>query len=199
LPPERSQRDVQGRLNAQELRNCGSRGKLNDLLAELSFDQRWLDIRGRKTPDKRLADEEMILRFFSFQIQERSDYKTPLKKWLNDTARQGRKLRDAEVIELKDRWQNAITASLVWFEPNRCFRRPESKAINRALFDLIMYTASQVDAEKATAAADNFRMQFFGLLEDDEFQDLISRSVDHKKRTDRRFEMWLNTMSGIGL
>lgn len=39
-------------LNAQELRNCVSRGALNNLLAELSFDQRWLSIRGKKVPDK---------------------------------------------------------------------------------------------------------------------------------------------------
>lgn len=66
-------------LNPQELRNCVSRGTLNDLLAELSFDGNWLKIRSRSAPDKRLADEEMILRFYSFQIQGLKEYRTPLK------------------------------------------------------------------------------------------------------------------------
>ena len=177
-------------LNAQELRNCVSRGKLNDLLAELSFDDKWLSIRGRKTPDKRLADEEMILRFFSFQIQNKEDYRTPLKNWLNSAARLGRKLSDSEVSNLRSKWNNAIDVSLIWFDPKTCFRRPEGKSINRALFDLIMYTASRVDIGHARVRAESFREAYGELLSDEEFLDLISRSVDHKKRTDRRFELW---------
>lgn len=186
-------------LNAQELRNCVSRGSLNDLLADLSFDDRWLAIRGRKTPDKRLADEEMILRFFSFQIQKREDYKTPLKQWLNDAARQGRRLPEQRIAELEEKWQNAITTSLTWFSPTTCFRRPGARAINRALFDLIMFTASQVDAGTAKTKSAAFGTKYLELLNNDEFTDLISRSVDHKKRTERRFEMWLEAMRNIGL
>lgn len=186
-------------LNAQELRNCVSRGSLNDLLAELSFGEKWLAIRARKTPDKRLADEEMILRFFSFQIQNRENYKTPLKNWLNDTARLGRRLSDPRILELKENWENAISASLIWFTAKECFRRPGGKSINRALFDLIMFTASKVDVVTAGSKANSFREEYKNLLDNEEFRDLISRSVDHKKRTDRRFTMWLDAMGRIGL
>ena len=186
-------------LNAQELRNCVSRGSLNDLLAELSFDERWLSIRGRKFPDKRLADEEMILRFFSFQIQNIEDYRTPLKTWFNDAARLGRRLPDRRINELREKWQNAISASLTWFAPEACFRRPGGKAINRALFDLTMFTASQVNAVKAREKSVGFDAKYTELLGTSEFQDLISRSVDHKKRTERRFELWLEQMRQIGL
>lgn len=186
-------------LNAQELRNCVSRGALNDLLAELSFDEKWLMIRGRKSPDRRLADEEMILRFFSFQIQDRVDYKTPLKTWLNDAAKAGRKLSDRRIEDLRKTWSNAIDASLTWFTPSTCFRRPGGTAINRALFDLTMYTASKVDLEKASRKKDAFNRAYSEILSNEEFQDLIGRSVDHKKRTDRRFELWLDKMNKIGL
>lgn len=186
-------------LNAQELRNCVSRGSLNDLLADLSFDERWLAIRARKSPDKRLADEEMILRFFSFQLQRKEDYRTPLKNWLNDTARLGRKLPEKKIVELREKWQNAISTSLIWFSPRQCFRRPNGKAINRALFDLVMFTASSVGENEANTKATGFRQQYEQLLRNEEFEDLIARSVDHKKRTDRRFEMWANAMARIGL
>lgn len=186
-------------LSAQELRNCVSRGSLNELLAELSFHPLWLEIRGRKAPDKRLADEEIILRYFSFQIQRREDYKTPLKQWLNNAARIGRKLPDAKIADMRQLWNNAIAVSLVWFEPATCFRRPGGRSINRALFDLTMYTASRVNIEVARARDAEFKEAYNDLLNNEEFQDLISRSVDHKKRTDRRFEMWLNSMNSIGL
>jgi hypothetical protein len=186
-------------LNSQELRNCVSRGALNDLLAELSFDDQWLSIRGRKTPDKRLADEEMILRFFSFQVQRRENYRTPLKNWLNDAAKTGRKLTDQQIADLRLKWQNAIAVSLTWFNPLACFRRPGGTSINRALFDLTMFTASHVNVTDAQAKSVNFNREYSKLLNNADFQDLISRSVDHKKRTERRFEMWLESMNQIGL
>jgi hypothetical protein len=186
-------------LNAQELRNCVSRGTLNDLLAELSFDADWLRIRSRAAPDKRLADEEMILRFFSFQIQGLDEYRTPLKNWLNETARLGRRLREPEIGRLREVWDRAISAALVWFEPTACFRRPGGKAINRALFDLTMFTAARCGKPMAIEKQEEFRETYNTLLVDDEFQDLISRSVDHKKRTDRRFTMWSHAMEQIGL
>ncbi len=186
-------------LNPQELRNCVSRGTLNDLLAELSFDGDWLKIRSRSAPDKRLADEEMILRFYSFQIQGLKEYRTPLKNWLNETARRGRRLGEPEISHLKTIWNKAIAASLVWFEPSECFRRPGGKAINRALFDLTMFTAAKTGQERAVEKHAEFRSVYGALLSDEEFQDLISRSVDHKKRTDRRFELWTQAMTQIGL
>lgn len=186
-------------LNAQELRNCVSRGSLNDLLAELSFDDRWLSIRARNAPDKRLADEEMILRFFSFQIQGLSEYRTPLKNWLSETARLGRRFSGNEIASLRDRWNTAISAALVWFQPTECFRRPGGKAINRALFDLTMATAAKTGEDKARLSLPDFRRTYGELLALEDFQDLISRSVDHKKRTDKRFEMWNLSMAQIGL
>jgi Protein of unknown function DUF262 len=184
-------------LNAQELRNCVSRGSLNDLLAELSFSENWLEIRGRKLPDKRLADEEIILRYFSFHVQGRDKYRTPLKKWLNDTAREGRRFDDEQIARLRVDWLNAIEVSLSWFEPRQCFRRPGGKSINRALFDLIMHTASKTDLESAMTVRDDFLIRFYNMLIDEEFIDLISRAVDHKKRTDRRFEIWNTAMDEI--
>lgn len=186
-------------LNPQELRNCVSRGSLNNLLAELSFDARWLSIRGRKAPDKRLADEEIILRYFSFHINGLETYRTPLKNWLNDAARAGRRLSDAEIKQLQDAWDNALDVALTWFSPRECFRRPYNKSINRALFDLIMHTSSKITLEVAQAKRLQFAVKFGDLLNDEGFEDLISRAVDHKSRTTKRFELWNSAMAEIGL
>ena len=186
-------------LNSQELRNCVSRGALNNLLGKLSFETDWLKIRGRKVPDKRLADEEMILRFFAFYLHPLEEYKTPLKKWLNETARVGRKFDTVQVERLKDVWHHSLRVSMIWFPPSECFRRPGSKAINRALFDLIMHTASKTDVEAAEDKRQDFLRSFNEIMADDDFQDLISRSVDHKTRTTSRFNRWNQKMAGIGL
>jgi hypothetical protein len=80
-------------LNAQELRNCLYRGDLNDLLRRIAGYPNWLKILNRKSPDKRMRGEEIILRYFAFQQLGLESYRTPLKNWLNDAAEWGQKRR----------------------------------------------------------------------------------------------------------
>ena len=177
-------------LNAQELRNCIYRGSLNSYLQEAVSYAPWLSILGRKSPDRRMRDEELALRFFSFNIHGISSYRTPQKHWLNDAAKAGRTYTKKKILELDVIWKGAIDASLEWFAPRECFRRQGAGAINRALFDLVMYSATRADQNKAKQLRPGFRKAFSTLIDNEEFADLISRAVDHKKRALRRFEMW---------
>jgi len=187
-------------LNAQELRNCVHRGALNDLLQHAVVYPPWLDVLRRKTPDKRMRDEELALRFYAFQIHGLKSYRTPQKHWLNEAAKAGRKYSKARISGLLKLWQQAIDTSLVWFTPDECFRRMprgRSRAINRALFDLVMVTASWTTPSKAKAVRSEFRTAYRKMFEDEEFSDLISRAVDHKTRTLRRFKLWTQVFRRI--
>jgi Protein of unknown function DUF262 len=180
-------------LNAQELRNCIYRGSLNEFLKGAVTYGPWLAVLMKKQPDKRMRDEELVLRFFAFWIDGIDSYRTPQKHWLNEAAKAGKKYSKAKIAELDAVWKKAIDASLVWFAPNECFRREgagRARAINRALFDLVMNAAGHVGPEKAQQVRKQFRDKYYKLLKNEEFIDLISRAVDHKKRTVRRFEMW---------
>ena len=186
-------------LNAQELRNCIYRGPLNDLLTELAEYQPWLQILRKRWPDKRLRDEELILRFFAFHTTHLEDYRTPQKRWLNDAAKEGQKYNDKQIKKFRSAWTTTIDNCLNIFSPGECFRRlplgTKSRVVNRALMDLIMSTVSRMSEEGTVEQSGLFRNQYTRLLEIDEFQDLISKSVDHKSRTLRRFEIWENELS----
>lgn len=177
-------------LNAQELRNCVHRGALNSLLQELVAEPQWLKILGKKTPDKRLRDEEIILRFFAFYNLGLSSYRTPLKHWLNDAAKQGRHLKAQDIEALRLVWNRSLNNCLIWFDANECFRRDKGKPINKALFDLVMHSASRTDPNTAQRVRSDFRNAYQVLASDPAFQDLIRRSVDHKSRTVQRFVLW---------
>ena len=180
-------------LNAQELRNCVYRGALNSFLEDVVTYPPWLRILGKKQPDKRMRDEELALRFFAFWIHGLESYRTPQKHWLNDAAKDGMKYSEKKIAELDAVWRRAIDASLKWFEPLECFRRlplERSRAVNRALFDLVMLSAARIGPKRAHETRSTFRKSYTALLADEEFNDLISRAVDHKKRTTRRFEIW---------
>lgn len=184
-------------LNAQELRNCIYRGSLNSLLKDAVENNKWLNILGKKQADKRMRDEELVLRFFAFQVAGLETYRTPLKHWLNGVAKSGMKYSEEQIEELRSVWEKSIDVSLVWFNPSECYRREGSRAINRALFDLIAFSASNVDLEDAAEIKTGFRERYAAILAKEEFQDLISRSVDHTKRTKRRFQMWNEAFEGI--
>lgn len=186
-------------LNAQELRNCIYRGALNDLCTELAEYKPWLDVLRRKSPDKRLRDEELILRFFAFHLTDLEDYRTPQKHWLNDIAKSGQTFDHDRIEQLRSVWTSTIDKCLKIFEPTECFRRlpltNKSKVINRTLMDLIMRTVSNMTCRDVKDQAPLFRELYESLLENEEFQDLISKSVDHRSRTLRRTEIWDNEVA----
>lgn len=187
-------------LTAQELRNCVYRGSLLTLLKELVLDEVWLEVLHKRAPDKRMRDEELLLRFFAFHIGGLEQYRTPQKHWLNEVAKSGRKYPDKKIEELRNVWSTALNNSLLWFSPEECFRSSidaPPKAINRAVFDLVTQTAVNTTPEAAKKSRPKLRRKLGSLLADDEFQDLISRSVDHTKRTKRRFELWEEAMAGV--
>ncbi|WP_374352692.1 DUF262 domain-containing protein [Limnohabitans sp.] len=184
-------------LNSQELRNCIYRGALNDLIKVTAESKQWLEILGKKKPDARMRDEEIILRFFAFQISGVQGYKTPQKHWLNSVAKEGQKFSELKIAELNQKWDNAIGNALIWFEPKACFRRSGSKAINRSLFDLIAFHAARVTPERALETQAEFQACYAEILDSSEFLDLISRSVDHTSRTKRRFELWEEKFGGL--
>ena len=186
-------------LNAQELRKSVSRGPLIDLLEVLATDKAWLKIFNRKVPDRRMRDEELILRFFAFQVLGLGSYSTPHKHWLNEVADRGRSFDSEQIKRLASLWKSTVRKCLLIFEPNECFRRIPLRprnVVNRALMDLIMYSLVGVPRRAIERHADTFYERTEQLLQDPEFDDLITRSVDHKSRTLRRFELWADCVTG---
>ncbi len=180
-------------LNAQELRNSICRGSLIDLLGDLATHRPWLRILGRRTPDKRMRDEELILRFFGFYILGVEKYRTPQKNWLDSVANLGRDYSDDRIEHLSSAWKSAIEKSLIVFEPRECFRKPSMigrRVVNRALMDLTMASLNHIDDGVIRREANAFRELYTELLLDEEFDDLITSSIDHKSRTLRRFDLW---------
>jgi len=190
-------------LNAQELRNCTSRGAFNELLGDLSEYEPWLNILGRKAPDKRLRDEELILRYFAFHHLGLETYRTPQKHWLNEMAKVGSKLNAEAVEQLSNDWRGAVDRCLMVFDHNTCFRRSavepggKKKAVNKALMDVLLYSFTRRTDEEVSDKKAEIQRLLKTILESDKkvhseetFNELISRAVDHTSRVKKRFELW---------
>ena len=181
-------------LNSQELRNCVYRGALNDLLKEAVKYEPWLTILNKTSPDNRMRDQELVLRFYGFLLHGVDSYKTPQKHWLNNVAMDGQNYSDSKIRKLYNTWKQAIDVSLIWFDPEECFRRLKegkpTRSINRALFDLTANFATKFTTDEAENVRADFRKYYTKLLLDESFGDLIHRAVDHTKRTKLRFDAW---------
>lgn len=84
-------------LNAQEIRNCVSQGKMNTLLFSLNTNEKWRALFGDENEDSRMLDLEFILRFFTLsqdKILKSKKYKISLKKELNEYMNKYRKADD---------------------------------------------------------------------------------------------------------
>ena len=149
-----------------------------------------------------MRGEELILRFFAFQITGVDNYKTPQKIWLNKVAENGREYSAERISELKRLWESTIEKCLIIFEPNEYFRRlpltNKTAVINRALMDLTMYSLSRVNEEEVMKIKDEFRNRYIRILTNEGFLDLITRAIDHRSRTLSRFDAWENqVMNGL--
>lgn len=85
-------------LNAQEIRNCVSQGRMNTLLFFLNKNEKWRILFGDKNEDSRMLDLEFILRYFTLsqdKILKSNKYTISLKKELNEYMNKYRKAEDA--------------------------------------------------------------------------------------------------------
>ena len=98
-------------LNAQEIRNCISQGRLNSLLFDLNKNEYWRTLFGDANEDSRMLDLEFILRFFTLsqdKILKSNRYTISLKKELNEYMNKYRKADDVFIKCLSQDFENTI-------------------------------------------------------------------------------------------
>lgn len=93
-------------LKPQEIRNCVYQGKCNKLLFDLNKIEEWRELLGSKEEDARMADLELILRFFAMReliYREENHLKQiNLAKYLNKYMSDKTNVSDSDIQEMSD-------------------------------------------------------------------------------------------------
>ncbi len=173
-------------LNQQEIRNCIFGGSFNEFLHEVNRYPAWRSFFSSK-PDKRMRDEETILRFFASYF-DRENYEKPMTSFLNIFMSKHRQLGKNKQLEWKELFENTLDIIEENFDGNNPFSLKEgSRQFNRALFEAVMVA---VATHKANGKS-NFR-DFFTkhkkLISDDDFIDSVSTGTSAEKKYTLRFE-----------
>lgn len=200
-------------LNDQELRNCVYRGRFNEVIKELSQDKDFKYLLGIATPDRRMKDRELVLRFASFHFYTYLNYAAPIKKFLNDSMEKYRDISPADETNLRNAFKNTVQIIRSLLD-NNAFKRFyrgdeknkngkwETQKFNVSLFDILMYSFAREDKNTVFQNLDRVREALIDLMTKDQiFIDSIELSTSSKKAVTNRFDKWrftLQTILGIG-
>ena len=197
------------KLNDQELRNSVYRGKYNNLLIKLSENKTLLKIMGRVTPHERMVDRQMILRFFVMWRNTHLKYKGSMKQAMNREMANHRNPTEKELNEMESIFVNSIEMAYTVFGKN-AFRRFnigsetdkngswETRKLNIALWDTLLYTFSYYDKNQVVPIADAIREEFLDLMTTDTtFVEYISSSTDKVDRVKYRADTWRARMDSL--
>lgn len=196
----------------QEIRNSVYRGKFNDLIKSLANTKRWLNALGKTKLDKRMKDEELILRFFAIN-ENYLYYKAPIRTFLSKYAcektfsqQDGKNIRKKissdEVAHLSHLFEETIDKVTAVFGEHafRAYIDGEwEKRINRPLFDAITLVFSKLSLSDLLAKSSDIKNKLIELYKDDRFIQATSGSKAHKRSFVKRVKMFSIALSEIGL
>ena len=168
-------------LSSQEIRVAIYQGYFNDLLLKLNNSSAWRELFGKKHSRKR--DEELILRFLALYFQG-SDYKSPMKRFLNDFMRENLNLEKYASERIQPLFEATVETILAKIGSKAFY---PTRAINAALCDSLMIGIARrleqgpIDSELSRSYEE--------LRNNAEFGDLIADTTSAPERVRRRIKM----------
>ncbi len=182
------------RLSPQELRQALFPGTFSDTVddqAQASAPLR--AILGRDTPDPRMRDVELLVRFLGFHFFM-SAYSGRMKDFLDttcDTLNSGWQHYAPQVEQAVQAFNAAADALLQIFGADGVARRANSKLFNRAIFDaLVFYAANDTIRALMLQEADAVRVAYASVSADRAFLDASESDTAGVPNTLARYTMW---------
>jgi hypothetical protein len=188
-------------LTDQEIRNAIYRGEFNDLIKALAEQPRWIQALGKKKLDKRMRDDELVLRFFAVH-DKYLDYASPLRGFLNAYAISKRTdLSEAEKARLTTLFEATVDKIPLVFGQHafRIYTGQWETQINRALFDAVMLVFTKLPSSLLTEHRDGIEQSLIGLCKNEVFLAAVSRSTADRASFFARIKLFSQALSDIGL
>ena len=179
-------------LYPQEIRVALYSGRLVELLREANSYPAWRAIYG--PPSERLKDQELILRFLAFYMEE-EEYERPLKVFLNQFLAKHRDLQGLDADRLKLVFEETCDIA------NSVLGRSTLRAdvqINAAFADamLVGNSARRLQSGPINEPAVMIAARS-SLLDDPDFISAIARATADEERVSRRLSLAREAFQGI--
>jgi DNA-directed RNA polymerase subunit H (RpoH/RPB5) len=196
------------KLNDQELRNCIYRGTFNELLKEVVENKDFLRLQGLKNTHSRMLDTERVLRFFAFCDKGERNYKSPLKKFLNDYMLQKQNIPEAEATEKRELFKKCVELCQSVFG-NVAYKRvfPGNdemtsgyidRNLNQGIFDVQMCGFMEYNKRDVIPRAEAIKEAFLELVtSNSKFIETIEIGTYGTPQVKLRMEMWVQKLRDV--
>ena len=193
------------RLNEMEIRNCLFRGKLNDLIKELSETPEFVESIDQKNLEKRMQDRFMVLRFLAFYERTYMKAKKGLKKFLNEFFETYQNPSDEKIAEFRKAFKDAASVGRSVFG-NRAYRIRKTGAragewaprVNVAVFQTIAVSFTDYSKASLVRASDAILEEYLDLLASDEkWIDAVTASTGSPAKIEYAFDTWNRRLSEL--
>jgi uncharacterized protein with ParB-like and HNH nuclease domain len=168
-------------LNNQEIRNSLYHGVFNDLLKDLNKLDDWRKILGKKTPDQRQKDVELVLRFLAMHF-DLKNYIKPMKDFLSAFMAKHRKLSSQRSAEFRE-----VFVSTCSSVKSALGERPFSRGagLNAPIFDSV-YVAFAANLSRLPK---NVKERFTKLLKDKDYQNATRNATTDESVVKQRIRI----------
>ncbi len=182
-------------LSPQEIRHALYYGKATAFLGELAQTPQFLKATDRGISDRRMADQECVLRFLAFTLTPYTTYKAgDFDGFLNQAMGTMSSMPDQELEILRGQFLQAMVTAVEIFERDS-FRKRYSLShgrypINKALFEawsVYLGKLEQAQRQILVLKRDELRVRFMELMNTREFDDAISLGTGDIRKVNRRF------------
>jgi hypothetical protein len=196
------------KLNDQELRNCIYRGNFNDLMKELTKNKDFQRLQGLDKTHNRMLDTERILRFFAFCDKSERNYKSPLKKFLNNYMRDKQNLTDKEIDQKKELFKKCVELCQTVFGEvafKRVFVGDDENingyiddSLNQGIADIQLYGFMEYPKRDIIPKAEAIKEAFIELeTTNKKFIETIEIGTYGTTQVKRRTELWINKLREV--
>lgn len=178
-------------LKPQEIRRAAFHGPLLDKITELNNYGAWRDIFGKV--NKRLKDEELILRFLALYL-DADRYAKPMEEFLNSFASRHIKPSEDFLKEIEKVFKETIdTADKAL--GSKAFR--VVRAINAAVFDSIMVGIARRLKQGQISDFDALKKSYERLMQDSAYLKATSKGTSDEAAVALRLNLATNAFSQI--
>ena len=179
-------------LYPQEIRAAMYYGPFNDLLQKLNENSTWRELFGKV--DKRMKDRELILRFLAMHFN-RENYKSPLKRFLNEYMAGNKQLKRQSEGEIRQVFENTMKTVHAHLGP-RAFK-PNNNRFTAAVFDSvavgIAHRLQRDDIQNGIV----LKTQYESLMKNENYREVIYGGTAHTKRVNKRLDLAIDAFSNV--
>ena len=194
-------------LKPQEIRNCVYHGRFNKFLLELNKDIEWRKVWGNEELDSRMSDVELVLRAFAFSdLKSRPEItknQISLAKFLNNYMKAGNEFDEDHLGDMSASFSRNMKFIYSKLGDN-AFRNGKlkngefsfAKKINPAIMDSV-YVATDYWKNKYPDKNDDIKINYQALLQNAEYQNVISNRTTRIENIKKRIEMACEILYGL--